>query len=330
MGKVVLAITVGVLMISGCGNVNVRNSEETATIINIMESETSKEMGTTADVDLTTLYRKQVKGFSNEYYIDDNGVLWGLGYNDYGQLGNGKQDSGSEEPVKIAENVIHVDYSEYGFMAYLTSDGNLYGVGNAYSGIFPDVYTFCDEGGMNVGKYIGVTSPHFIASDVSYASCGQNDIAYIDNDGELWNLGVLWYLDKDNYFYHSEPVKVLDNVTYVSGNWYNYVALDRDGSVYTWGSNFYGNCGISGTSVVSTPTKVIDDCIMVWTGSDDLSKLGLNKEYSKANTFVQKKDGTLWVCGADAGEDERQLPYRNDKEVKLKWSDEFVMILGEK
>lgn len=54
------------------------------------------------------------------------------GSNRYGQLGQGTQDyDAHEDMVKIAENVVHVDYSLSGFTIFLTEDHKLYGMGNA-------------------------------------------------------------------------------------------------------------------------------------------------------------------------------------------------------
>ena len=48
----------------------------------------------------------------NLYSIDENNVLWGCGNNDWGQLAQGTRDYDvHNEKVKIAENVVHVDYS---------------------------------------------------------------------------------------------------------------------------------------------------------------------------------------------------------------------------
>lgn len=68
---------------------------------------------------------------SNLYFIDGDGVLWGSGRNEYGQLGQGTQDDEfHSENIKIAERVIHVDYSQRGFTIFLTEDHRLYGMDN--------------------------------------------------------------------------------------------------------------------------------------------------------------------------------------------------------
>lgn len=80
---------------------------------------------------------------SNLYIIDENNVLWGCGTNNCGQLGQGTQDYDfHEDKVKIAENVIHVDYSQNDFMIYLTEDHKLYGVGNAGCGALQQYESF--------------------------------------------------------------------------------------------------------------------------------------------------------------------------------------------
>ena len=67
-------------------------------------------------------YIKNQSNNLNRYYIDSHNVLWGYGRNDYGQLGNGEQNSLGDyvmTPQKIAENVVHVDANQY-FTIYLT------------------------------------------------------------------------------------------------------------------------------------------------------------------------------------------------------------------
>ena len=52
----------------------------------------------------------------NHYYIDADGVLWGSGYNQNGQLGNGSYetdlDLGKMDAVRIADHVVSVDRSD--------------------------------------------------------------------------------------------------------------------------------------------------------------------------------------------------------------------------
>ena len=68
----------------------------------------------------------------NHFWIDENGILWGTGYNEYGQLGGGAELEliMHSTPVKIAENVIHISCdTNHRFLLFLTSDHKLYGLG---------------------------------------------------------------------------------------------------------------------------------------------------------------------------------------------------------
>lgn len=88
-----------------------------------------------AQASIKAHYTTNIGDPSNLYQIDENGTLWGCGYNNYGQLGQGTQDDDfHEEMVKIAENVVHVDYSQSGFVIWLTEDKELYGCGMAAAG----------------------------------------------------------------------------------------------------------------------------------------------------------------------------------------------------
>ena len=76
----------------------------------------------------------------NHYYIDADGVLWGSGYNQNGQLGNGSYetdlDLGKMDAVRIADHVVSVDANlNNNFCIYLTDDGKLYGMGLNMAGL---------------------------------------------------------------------------------------------------------------------------------------------------------------------------------------------------
>ena len=113
-------------------------------------------------LNIRDFYTTNIGDPSNLYYIDENKVLWGCGRNNYGQLGQGTQDYDfHKEMVKIAENVIHVDYSQSGFTVYLTEDHRLYGMGNAGCGALQQYEQFDDTQWMLNGGYdnYAVTTP---------------------------------------------------------------------------------------------------------------------------------------------------------------------------
>ncbi len=134
--------------------------------------------------------KNRVSG-KNRYYIDENLVLWGYGFNDYGQLGIGTVDSLDTfymEPIRIAENVVSVDASINGyFCIYLTEEGNLYGMGSNMLGLLGQEYDTAAV--FSVNEYNEVPSPVLLMENVAYARAGRESIVALDKEGNVWWWG---------------------------------------------------------------------------------------------------------------------------------------------
>lgn len=284
----------------------------------------------TVSLDITEHYITHKGDPSNLYYIDEDNVLWGCGKNEYGQLGQGTQDYDfHEDMVKIAENVIHVDYSQTGFVIFLTKEHQLYGMGNAGGGALQRQDSF-DWWQMVNGEQNVVTTPVLLMEDVIYASCGQDDIVSLQADGSVWIWGTIYaegnYASHNVYFV-AKPKKILENAVLVTGGWFHHAALLQDGTVWTWGYNGAGNCGVADLTVVGEPTMVAEDVVMVWT---DIAVEPEAEDFAVAqrgdlryaayetiaafdgiyprlldNMVIQKADGSYWVCGEHVGTEER-------------------------
>lgn len=272
-------------------------------------------------------------GYTNNlYYIDQDNVLWGSGSNQYGQLGQGTRDDlFYDDLVKIAEDVIHVDYSQKGFAIYLTKDHKLYGMGNAGCGALQQFRELDPEAYAN-GAAHTVNTPLLLMEDVAYARCGRDDVACMTQDHAVWLWGTIVY----GGAYSQMPVKVLENAALVTGGAFNHAALLADGSVWTWGYNYAGNCGIADTYAVNSPTQVGEDAVMVWTGSaqdnihcQDISDLGNVNPRGLENTIVLKEDGTYWACGMGLGTEKTLKYYWGLYDYKATCTSEFVQVDGE-
>ena len=304
----------------------------------------NQDMANEADdlvINIQDFYTTNMGDPSNLYYIDENKVLWGCGRNNYGQLGQGTQDYDfHDEMVKIAENVIHVDYSQTGFTIYLTEDHKLYGMGNAGCGALQQYEQFDFTKMMN-GENYTVTTPKLLMENVIYARCGNSDVACMDEDNNVWIWGTLGYDTYNSnfpkhgdFYFEYKPVKVLENAVLVTGGFYNHAALLADGSVWTWGYNYAGECGIPRKSkfIVEEPTRVAEDVVMVWTGTtrynidcQDISEFGGVYERQLENTIILKRDGSCWACGANVGTEEKVLDfYWESVDYPMVYSDEFM------
>lgn len=303
-------------------------------------------------VDIAQHYAAKVGDPSNFYLIDENGVLWGSGRNEYGQLGQGTRDDAfHDDAVKIAEHVIHVDDSQKGFAIFLTEDHKLYGMGNAGSGALQQYGEFDWTRYIN-GEQYGAATPVLLMEDVVYACCGRDDIACLKEDGTVWIWGTVGteggYLSRA--YFVATPQKILENAVWVTGGWFNHAALLRDGTVWTWGYNSAGNCGVADAAVVEKPTVAAKDAVMVWTNlavagypqpdaeesavawqeslqyqtdCDTIAEFdGIYPRYLN-NTVIQKTDGSYWVCGEHVGTEEKVV-HGAEGEYSVVCSHEFL------
>ena len=121
-------------------------------------------------------------------------------------------------------------------------------------------------------------------------SDGGRHFLIIRTDGSLWawgnnnegQLGDGTTADRTS----GNPVKVMDNVKFVTtGSGYS-LAITNDGALWAWGSNQYGKLG-DGTVVDRySPVKVLDNAVYASAGGS----------YS----FAVKADGSLWAWGLNA------------------------------
>ena len=98
----------------------------------------------------------------------------------------------------------------------------------------------------------------------------------------------------------------MEDVSYARCGLDDIVTLKKDGTVWTWGDNDYGNCGSDKADHFSEPQMVEDNVVRVWTGSLNYSFREIDKKdpgysfeyertnaHSYQNTIIEKKDGTF-------------------------------------
>lgn len=270
--------------------------------------ESKKELERGVNLHYSNCYITDMKRGSNHYWIDENGVLWGEGTSGYGQLGIIERDvSVVGEPVKIAENVIHVDFSGEYFVIYLTADYELYGLGASPAGIL----TQFGDWNFNVIDLEVITKPVLLMKNVVYARAGETSIITLLENGDVYVLGNNDHVMISNTKYIASQ-KVMEKAKYVTSFYHSYAVIDENNTLWTWGHNELGQCGIGVYSTnVASPQKIMEDVECAWMGGIGFNTADMVKKYD--NLVILKKDGSFLACGEGIGES--RLVNRVDDQV---------------
>jgi len=117
----------------------------------------------------------------------------------------------------------------------------------------------------------------------------------IKTDGTLWSWGYGYYGQIGNntsgFTNYPSPVETVSGGTNwkaVSNVYLHTMAIKTDGTLWTWGYNFYGNLGDGTTTYRSSPVQISG-------GGTNWKELATGT--SSANGAAIKTDGTLWIWG---------------------------------
>jgi alpha-tubulin suppressor-like RCC1 family protein len=228
-------------------------------------------------------------GGSHTLTLRSDGTLWASGANGSGQLGDG---SGLEsaDPVQVGNGNWTKIAAGLAHSLGIQADGSLWAWGDNTFG--------------QIGDGTGTASPIPVrvgtANDwVAVAAGGSSSFA-LKGDGSLWGWGDNGFGQLGNADPSAAPANLLSPVQVVnpgtgkyvavSGGGTHTLALQADGTLWSWGSNEFGQLG-NGTS---TPGAANSTPIQVGVDADwrAISAGG-------AHSVVLKADGTLWSWGAN-------------------------------
>ena len=266
-----------------------------------------------SDEEITQVEEKVqiVNGDTFSAILKPDGTVWTWGNNNYGQLGNEKNENVNQATLTqvvgingegYLENIKQISAGRYSLVA-LTNDGKVVtwgyngygqlGKGTTGNSSFP-VYVV-DEQGTPIEniKQISAGANHMLALKENgevYAwglnSSGQLGISVSSttssNDAykKIYAVSVLTSVEQGET---TEYVN-LSNVKQISAGADFSVVLTNDGEVYTFGISNYGQLGYGKTANSNVPVKVdIEDII-------DIKAGGLQ-------TIALKQDGTVWAWG---------------------------------
>jgi alpha-tubulin suppressor-like RCC1 family protein len=183
-------------------------------------------------------------------------VLWGWGYNGFGQLGRGHTNSlPAPLPVEYANGFVVSDAAAAAagtlHTLILRTDGRVFATGFNASGQLGD--------GTTTDRLRAVEVPG-LANITAVAAGGQFSLA-LRSDGTVWAWGAnnAGQLGDGTTTNRSSPVQVsgLAGVTAIAAGNEHALALLGNGAVVAWGANGEGQLGDGTTTNRSTPVPVL-------------------------------------------------------------------------
>jgi len=220
-------------------------------------------------------------GYVNTVALKSDGTVWNWGNNSNGQLGCGSyfayaspvQVSGLTAVTAIAGGWYHTVARK--------NDGTVWAWGRNEYGQLGDGTSGTDR--ITPVQVSGLTG-------VAAISAGESYTVALKNDGTVWAWGENYYGklgDGTSTNNRLTPVQVsgLTGITAIAASVQHTVALKNDGTVWTWGGNYYGQLGDGSTTTRLTPVQVSE-----LTGVTAIAS-------GVSHTVALKNDGTVWAWG---------------------------------
>jgi alpha-tubulin suppressor-like RCC1 family protein len=212
--------------------------------------------------------------------LKKDGTVWSWGENTYGQLGDGTTfDHNVPTQVTGLKEVTAISAGYYHSVA-LKDDGTVWSWGDNSKGQLGDAGS---------SKQLAPVQVKNLYDIKSIASGAYHSLA-LTNKGEIWAWGDNYYGQLGNGYDKNtinSPVMVryIDKVMQIASGFNFSMALQEDGSVWSWGINDVGQLGNGDTQEETTP---------VWHSSlKDVSAISAGKSHAAA----LQKDGTVYTWG---------------------------------
>ena len=282
-----------------------------------------------------TNWKQVTCGYYGSGAIKTDGTLWMWGNNAFGELGDNTLTQKSSPVQTVAGGTNWKQMAcGYGYTGAIKTDGTLWTWGRN------------NHGQLGDNTIVSKSSPVQIVTggtNWKQMACGYGITGAIKTDGTLWMWG------KDNYgqlginstVRKSSPVQTIaggTNWKQVAVGGQHTAAIKTDGTLWSWGSNSYGELGDRTIIRKSSPVQTIaggtnwkyvacgyshtgaiktDGTLWMW-GRNNSGRLGDNTEIDKSSpvqtvaggtnwkqvdcgqhTGAIKTDGTLWTWGQD-------------------------------
>lgn len=231
-------------------------------------------------IELSANITKIEAGIEHNIALDDSGHVYVWGSNIYGQLGDGTNEDKCT-PIML-ESIYNIEdvIAGYNHTIFIKNNDGIYMCGNN------------EYGQLGIGTTENSKLPIKISSQYEPISIsgGLGHTVEVDKEGNIyvWGLNSSRQLgDSDNIPIDNSlrPAEVcgLENIVSVENGLYHSLALDRDGTVWSWGHNSHNQLGDGTTIDRDKPQKIIYDVKSISAGY--------------YHSVALKNDGTVWAWG---------------------------------
>jgi alpha-tubulin suppressor-like RCC1 family protein len=222
-------------------------------------------------------------GGGHSLFLKSNGSLWAMGWNAYGQLGDGTTDNGNYEtnqPEQIAATNVTAIAAGLNHSLFLKRNGSLWAMGwNAYGQL--------GDGTTDNGNYQTNRPEQIVASNVTAVAAGYRHSLFLKSDGSLWGMGNNAYgqLGDGTFNNTNLPVQIVaSNVTAITAGDQHSLFLMSNGSLWAMGNNNVGQLGDGTDNSTNLPEQIV---------ASNITAIAAGS----AHSLFLKSDGSLWAMG---------------------------------
>ena len=193
-------------------------------------------------------------GHDHMLILDDQGQMWGVGNNSYGQLGTVNMGASVTSFQKVATGVTQISAGRRGTV-FVDANDDLWGLGdNRWNK-------------MSASHGEKISTPIKLLSDVAYVASGEHQFVAVTNGGDLYYAGWRNMGNFINGAGNNSPAvqKLMGGVAKADVYFDNMVILTTEGDAYVYGLNTGG--GIGGSAVTGgTPQRIYQGVLDVTAG----------------------------------------------------------------
>jgi alpha-tubulin suppressor-like RCC1 family protein len=225
---------------------------------------------------------KVAGGFFHSVFLKADGSLWAMGFNAYGQLGDGtfatNTPAGTNRPEQIVTGSVTNLAAGDDHTLFIKSDGSLWAMGQNQYGQLGD------------GTTNNINHPEqIISSNVAAIAAKTSHSLFVKSDGSLWAMGRNFKGELGDGTTNMSKVPeqiVASNVTAVAAGQYHSLFLKTDGSLWAMGWNQYGQLGDGTTNNSKLPELIVSNGVVAVAAG-------------YFHSLFIKSDGSLWVMGGN-------------------------------